>query len=35
MIAPFLITKKLPNVTREYPTAVKAFLVTVFFFLRL
>jgi len=35
MIAPILITKKLPNVTREYPPAVKALLVTVFFFLRL
>lgn len=33
MIAPILITKKLPNVTRQYPSAVKAFLVTVFFFL--
>ena len=34
MIAPPLITKKLPNVSREYPPppAVKAFLVTVLSF---
>ena len=32
MIAPILITKKLPIVTREYPPAVEALLVTVLSF---